>query len=469
MAQTIQIKRSSSTATPTSLSAGELAYSDSSDKLFIGQPSNNTVVPIGCKYYTVILDCLGAGTGLSFSSNTFSANVDGTNSEAPQNSTTATGRTYKVQVDSGNNLVVNVPWSGGSLSATLALGNTTGGSNIVFGDSSGTTDDRLVFGSANDLQIYHSGADSIIEDSGTGNLKLICQDLEVIDQSDNKLFSSNSSAETIFFAAGSDDAFKIKNSGIEVIGRSLKVNDIVEYTSAHGVEIDGVTVKDGGITLNAGTDVNEFSTDTTLGGNSDDAVPTEKAVKTYVTNATSSFVTSSGVTSVGATAPVTVTNGSSASPTVGVSTAAITNGSANLATGNQIYDFVTGGWTSTSSATYHLPFGSKITMGDTDSIGGNKNFEISTTGGSSGARNVLLQENGGGSITIQGESLFLMHSDGNDAIELTSSGTDTVTVFRSNGSEVARVKSGVFDRGGYKYQAQNLQLMILRKLLLDMV
>ena len=83
-------------------------------------------------------------------------------------------------------------------------------------------------------------------------------------------------------------------------------------------------------------------------------------------------------------------------------------------------------------------------MGDTDSIGGNKNFEISTTGGSSGARNVLLQENGGGSITIQGESLFLMHSDGNDAIELTSSGSDTVTVFRSNGSEVARVKAGEF-------------------------
>jgi hypothetical protein len=442
MAQTIQIKRSSSTATPTSLSAGELAYSDSSDKLFIGQPSNNTVVAIGGKHYTNILDNLGAGTGLTFSSNTFSANVDGTNSEAPQNSTTATGRTYKVQVDGSDNLVVNVPWSGGNLSATLGVGNTTGGSNIVFGDSSGTTDDRLVFGAGSDLQIYHNGSNSVIEDAGDGNLKLICQDLEVVDQSDNKLFSSNSSAETIFFAAGSDDAFKIRNSGVEVIGRSLKVNDIVEYTSAHGVEIDGVTVKDGGITLNAGTAVNEFSTDTTLGGNSDDAVPTEKAVKTYVTNATSSFVTSSGVTSVGATAPVTSTGGTT--PTIGVTTAAVTNGSSNLSTGDQIYDFVTGGWTSTSSATYHLPFGSKITMGDTDSIGGNKNFEISTTGGSSGSRNVLLQENGGGSITIQGESLFLMHSDGNDAIELTSSGSDTVTVFRSNGSEVARVKSGEF-------------------------
>lgn len=32
----------------------------------------------------------------------------------------------------------------------------------------------------------------------------------------------------------------------------------------------------------AGTSVNEFSTDGTLAGNSDDAVPTEKAVKTYV-------------------------------------------------------------------------------------------------------------------------------------------------------------------------------------------
>jgi len=38
----------------------------------------------------------------------------------------------------------------------------------------------------------------------------------------------------------------------------------------------------GMITLSAGTDINEFSTDGTLAGNSDDAVPTEKAVKTYV-------------------------------------------------------------------------------------------------------------------------------------------------------------------------------------------
>ena len=52
-----------------------------------------------------------AGTGLSLSSNTINANVDGTNSVSPNNSTNTASRTYKVQVDGSDNLVVNVPWS----------------------------------------------------------------------------------------------------------------------------------------------------------------------------------------------------------------------------------------------------------------------------------------------------------------------------------------------------------------------
>lgn len=44
MANTIQIKRSASTATPTSLAAGELAYSENSLKLFIGESSNSVRV-----------------------------------------------------------------------------------------------------------------------------------------------------------------------------------------------------------------------------------------------------------------------------------------------------------------------------------------------------------------------------------------------------------------------------------------
>jgi len=56
MAQTIKIKRSTTTAVPSSLTAGELAYSDDSDKLFIGAPADNAVVAIGGKVYIDMLD-----------------------------------------------------------------------------------------------------------------------------------------------------------------------------------------------------------------------------------------------------------------------------------------------------------------------------------------------------------------------------------------------------------------------------
>tara|TARA_B100000282_G_scaffold116903_1_gene83131 strand:+ start:1944 stop:3737 length:1794 start_codon:yes stop_codon:yes gene_type:complete len=409
MAQTIQIKRSSSTNTPTSLSAGELAYSDSSDKLFVGQPSNNTVVSIGGKYYTDVIDARTL--------NTVNANA----------TTNTANRTYKIQRDSNNHSVVNVPWAGGSLSDTLTIGDiVTSSQKIQFNASN-----------SNNLQISHDASTGLIREIGSGTLKIQGQDIEIV----------------------GDDS----KSGISV------TKDGSNAYSTTSIDVDTTEVFSAslaGVKLENGTRIDEFSTDGTLAGNSDLAVPTEKAVKTYVGTQTATaavvdggtslatgdqihtfvndqgFVTSSGVTSVGATAPVTSSGGTT--PTIGVTTGTVANGGTSLATGDQIYDFVTGGWTSTSSATYHLPFGSKITMGDTDSNSGSKNFEISTTGGSSGSRNVLLQENGGGSITIQGESLFLMHSDSNDAIELTTSGSDTVTVFRSNGSEVARVKAGEF-------------------------
>ncbi len=60
-----------------------------------------------------------AGTGLSLSGNTINANVDGTQSVAANTSSTTASRTYKVQVDSGDNLVVNVPWSNTNSGGTV--------------------------------------------------------------------------------------------------------------------------------------------------------------------------------------------------------------------------------------------------------------------------------------------------------------------------------------------------------------
>jgi hypothetical protein len=62
-----------------------------------------------------------------------------------------------------------------TLAEVLAQGNTTGGTDlavstgddITFADSS-----KAIFGAGSDLQIYHDASDSIINDNGTGSLKL---------------------------------------------------------------------------------------------------------------------------------------------------------------------------------------------------------------------------------------------------------------------------------------------------------
>ena len=72
-----------------------------------------------------------AGTGLSLNTNTIDANVNATVQTVAKESVSATAnRTYELQVDSSDQLVVNVPWSAGSdtgvTSVSLALGASTG-------------------------------------------------------------------------------------------------------------------------------------------------------------------------------------------------------------------------------------------------------------------------------------------------------------------------------------------------------
>ena len=102
MAQTILIKRSSSTASPTSLLAGELAYSGkaSSNKLFIGHPDGTTgVVAIGGQYYTGVIDgAVSANTASklvvrdssgNFSAGTITATLTGQASDISNHDTDA--------------------------------------------------------------------------------------------------------------------------------------------------------------------------------------------------------------------------------------------------------------------------------------------------------------------------------------------------------------------------------------------
>ncbi len=72
----------------------------------------------------------------------------------------ATQQSIKAYVDSQVGTV-------DTLAEILANGNATGGTNIAFGDN-----DKALFGASSDLQIYHDGSDSYIDDTGTGRLRL---------------------------------------------------------------------------------------------------------------------------------------------------------------------------------------------------------------------------------------------------------------------------------------------------------
>jgi hypothetical protein len=153
MAQTILIKRSTSTSTPSALANGELAYSAQSNKLYIGRPGGGTgdIDAIGGKYYTDIITAATASNTASKlvlrdSSGNFSAgtitgtfsgnltgnvtgNVSGTAlsvTQAAQTAITSVGTLTALQVD-------NLNLNGNTFSSTTGAVNITpaAGSAIV--------------------------------------------------------------------------------------------------------------------------------------------------------------------------------------------------------------------------------------------------------------------------------------------------------------------------------------------------
>ena len=97
-----------------------------------------------------------AGVGLTLNGTVFDANVDGTNSVAANSSSTTAGRTYKVQVDSADKMVVNVPWSDSNTGLT-SVGITETGNALTITNTPLTSNGNINIAGAGSSSQYIDG------------------------------------------------------------------------------------------------------------------------------------------------------------------------------------------------------------------------------------------------------------------------------------------------------------------------
>ena len=136
-----------------------------------------------------------------------------------------------------------------NLSTTAAdvSGNATIGGNLTVSGTTVTIDsanaqtvdlgdnDKIRLGDGDDLQIYHDGSRSIIQDSGTGNLRIQANNLELnnADNSENYLFAANNGAVTLYH----DNAERLNttSTGVNVTG-SIEVDNGEGITTVGGLK-----------------------------------------------------------------------------------------------------------------------------------------------------------------------------------------------------------------------------------------
>jgi hypothetical protein len=223
--------------------SGNLSFADSHKVTGLAAPTADNDAArkvyvddtIDSKIDTALTSDVVGGTGITVSDNTPGSGqitIDVTaGSIGPTQlaSTTVTAGSYgsateipSFTVDADGRLT-----AAGSTSITQIGGDT----GVDFNDNV-----KARFGTGNDLEIYHDGStnNSIIKENGTGNLKILAEDIVIRNSADNETFAAfNLNGATNLYYDNSAK-FATTSSGIDVTGT---------------VTCDGITT-DGGITVN---------------------------------------------------------------------------------------------------------------------------------------------------------------------------------------------------------------------------
>jgi len=212
----IQLKYSEGTATPASLNVAEPAYSNNSNKLFIGL-AGNQVIAIGGKYYTDLVDAAtDANTNSTIvkrdASGMFSATAVKASLFGNANTAAAwqTARTIGVSGDANGTVSVD-----GTANANIPL--TLGNSGVVAGTYGGTTNVAVIVVDSKGRitsasNVASSSTLNIAGDTGTDTVALT---------TDTITFVGGDGITTVAYSANSNVRFDVDNTVVRTTGGTI--------------------------------------------------------------------------------------------------------------------------------------------------------------------------------------------------------------------------------------------------------
>jgi hypothetical protein len=293
MAQTFKIKRSNTTSAPTSLAQGELAYSSSSNKLFVGHPSTSAVTTIGGELYVNMLDhsagTLTADSAIIVDSNSKIDQLLVDNIRIGTTADTIDTSSGNLTIAPASNLVINtgtVDFSG-SATELKVTDNSATGLTIATADHTYITIDStnsaelVKFG----RQVEFSGAYTLPTADGTSGQALIT------DGSGTVSFTTISTTLDIAGDSGTDTVSLVNDTftftGGEGIDTAVTDNTLTISAEDSSASNKGVVI----VAAGEGIDVSYSSGTATVSG--EDATDSNKGIASF--DATDFTVTSGAV------------------------------------------------------------------------------------------------------------------------------------------------------------------------------
>ena len=111
------------------------------------------------------------------------------------------GTTTATASDTGNLTIAAAPFAASSVSAT----------ELSMGD-----DEKIKLGAGNDLEVYHSGTDSVIKDAGTGPLKIMSNELQLRNVADDENLA-------VFYQDGAAELYHNNSKKIETTSGGVTI------------------------------------------------------------------------------------------------------------------------------------------------------------------------------------------------------------------------------------------------------